>query len=63
MKKVFLVEIEYEELPENKYAHVLYDEGLVVTLENMMEGYIEAGSIRRGYLVGVQQVEEDINGI
>lgn len=47
MKKMFLVEIDYNELEENKDAHVLYDIGLEVTIENMMEGYLEHNSIKK----------------
>lgn len=57
-KKTFIVEIEYNELPENveKNADVLYDTGLEVTIENMMEGYIECDSIQKGYTVKVKQI-------
>lgn len=58
MKKTFIVEIEYEELPENaqKNTDVLYDVGLEVTIENMMEGYKKCGSIQGEYEVKVKQI-------
>jgi hypothetical protein len=57
MKKTFIVEIEYNELPENieKKAHVLYDTGVEVTIENMMEGYLECNSIESDYEVNVKE--------
>ncbi|WP_342489156.1 hypothetical protein MKX67_08860 [Cytobacillus sp. FSL W7-1323] len=58
MKKMFLVEIDYNELEENKDAHVLYDIGLEVTIENMMEGYLEHNSIKKGYAVKVKEINE-----
>lgn len=58
MKKTFIVEIEYNELPENvkKNADVLYDTGLEITVENMMDGYKETGSIQGDYKVNVKQI-------
>ncbi|MCK1999972.1 hypothetical protein MZM54_01065 [[Brevibacterium] frigoritolerans] len=58
MKKTFIVEIEYNELQENvkKNADVLYDNGLEITVENMMEGYKETGSIQGDYKVNVKQI-------
>lgn len=52
------MEIEYNELPENvkKNADVLYDTGLEITVENMMDGYKETGSIQGDYKVNVKQI-------
>lgn len=58
MKKTFVVEIEYEELPENvkQNADVLYDSALESYLENMMFDYKQHKSIIGDYEVKVKQV-------
>jgi hypothetical protein len=58
MKKTFIVEVDYEELPENveRNADVLYDLGLEVTLEDMMYSYKQTGSIKGDYEVNVKQI-------
>jgi hypothetical protein len=55
MKKTFIVEIEYNELPENleKNADVLYAEALEAFIEDMMYGYQETRSIIGNYEVNV----------
>jgi hypothetical protein len=55
MKKTFIVEIEYNELPENtkKNADVLYAESLEAYIEDMMYGYQETRSIIGNYEVTV----------
>jgi hypothetical protein len=58
MKKTFIVEIEYEELPENveKNADVLYAESLEAHVENVMFGYKQYKSIIGDYEVNVKQI-------
>jgi hypothetical protein len=59
MKKTFVVEIEYNELPENlkKNADVLYAEALEAFIEDMMYGYQETRSIVGNYEVNVKQID------
>ena len=59
MKKKFIVEIEYNELPENleNNADVLYDTGIEIAIENWMEGYKETNSIVGDYTVNAKQIE------
>jgi hypothetical protein len=58
MKKTFIVEIEYEELPENleQNADVITAVGLECTLEDMMFDYEQHKSIIGEYEVTVKQV-------
>ena len=63
MKKTFLVEIDYEETPQNirDNSPVLYDTAVECTLEDMMYGYASAQSISlsHGYNVDVTQLDEN----
>lgn len=58
MKKTFIVEIEYEELPENVHnnADVLYAEALEAQIENIMFDYEQHKSIIGEYEVKVKQI-------
>ena len=56
MKKKFIVEIDYTEKTPDE-GHVLYDVGIEVTLDSMMEGYIETNSIGKDYSVSVEEVK------
>lgn len=58
MKKMFVVEIEYDELQENieNNSPVLSEIGVEVALENMMEGYINVNSISKNYSLMVNEV-------
>jgi hypothetical protein len=58
MKKIFIVEVEYDELEENlkNKADVFYDTALEVHIENLMYGYVEAKSIKENYNVSVKQI-------
>jgi hypothetical protein len=58
MKKTFIVEVEYNELPENveKNADVFYALGLEVAVENLMDGFKETHSIEGDYTVNVKQI-------
>ncbi|PAE24017.1 hypothetical protein [Bacillus sp. 7894-2] len=62
MKKVFIVEVEYEELPENveRDAHVFNETALECAIEDLMFGYHQYKSIIQGnYEVNVRQIEGD----
>jgi len=58
MRKTFIVEIDYEELPENmaNNAEVLYEAALESFIEDVMFGYKTTGSIQGDYEVEVKQV-------
>lgn len=58
MKKTFIVEVEYEELEENKNGNsdVFYDVALEVSVENLMEEYKKTNSIQGDYAVSVKQI-------
>lgn len=55
MKKRFLVEIDYEELEENKDSPVLCDTSLEVAVDDLMYGYMKAKSIKEEYYVYVEE--------
>lgn len=59
MKKVFMVEIDYDELDENVKddSNVLSDVGLEIAVENLMEGYRSANSIMGYSEVRVKQLQ------
>jgi hypothetical protein len=59
MKKVFMVEIDYDELDENVKddSNVLSDVGLEIAVENFMEGYRSANSIKGYSEVKVRQLQ------
>jgi hypothetical protein len=58
MKKTFVVDVIYEELPENveKNADVFYDTALEVAVENLMESYKVNKSIKDEYVVIVRKI-------
>jgi hypothetical protein len=58
MKKVFIVEVEYEELPENveKNADVFYDIALENAVENLMYEYQKTNSIKGFKSINVKQI-------
>jgi hypothetical protein len=61
--KTFLVEIDYEETPQNinENSPVLYDTAVQCTLEDMMYGYASCKSISlsHGYSVNVKQIDNN----
>lgn len=59
MKKVFMVEIDYDELDENVKddSNVLSDVGLEIAVENLMEGYRSTNSIKGYSEVRVKQLQ------
>ena len=61
MKKTFIVEVEYQELPENveKDAHVFCETGVEVAVRDWMEGYKETNSIQGDYTVKVKPLEAE----
>lgn len=58
MKKVFMVEIEYEEAERNKEAHVLYDIPISIAIENLLDGYVTTENIERDYDFVVTEITE-----
>jgi hypothetical protein len=58
MKKTFIVEVEYEELPENikKNADVFTATSLECALEDLMFGYSQHKSIIGVYEVNAKQI-------
>ncbi len=58
MKKTFIVEIDYKELPENseKNAEVLYAEALEAHIDNLMFSYKQYKNIIGDYEVNVKQI-------
>ena len=59
MKRLFLVEIEYNELDSNvkDNSPVLGEVGVEIALENYMKGYDDTGSIKGEYSVTVNEVD------
>lgn len=59
MRKIFMVEIDYEELDENirSNSDVLCDVGLEIAVENVVEGYRYANSIKGYTEVKVRQLQ------
>lgn len=60
MKRVFMVEIEYNELEENilNETPVLNDIGVEIALEEYMEGYKKTSSIKGDFSVTVKEVDK-----
>lgn len=58
MKRVFMVEVEYNELKENisNKCEVLQEVGLEIALENFMEGFKESKSIEGDFNIKVKEV-------
>lgn len=61
MKRVFKLEIEYNELQENilNNSKVLGEVGLEIALENYMEGFKESKSIKGDFSIKVNEVGEN----
>lgn len=61
MKRVFKLEIEYNELQENilNNSKVLEEVGLEIALENYMEGFKESKSIKGDFSIKVNEVGEN----
>lgn len=59
MKKIFMVEIDYEELDENvkNNSEVLYDVGLEIAVENFVEEYRCTNFIKGYNEVKVRQLQ------
>lgn len=59
MKKVFIVEVDYEELEENvlKNADVFYDAALENAIEELMYRYKATNSIKGDYFVRVKEIK------
>ena len=57
MRKTFIVEVEYNESPENvkNGGDVLYETGIEIAMENLIENYKSTGSIIGDYDVKVKQ--------
>lgn len=61
MKRMFLVEIDYEELDENitNNTEVLQDISVEVAVDNLLCGYLETNSIKENYhSVSVREIRD-----
>lgn len=56
MKKVFMVELEYQEAERNKNAPVVYDTSLEMAIENYLEGFVQTENISKEYVLKVKEV-------
>lgn len=56
MKKVFKIEIDYQEAERNKNAHVLYDTSLEVAIEDYLDGFVQTENIDKEYTLKVTEV-------
>ena len=59
MKKVFMVEVDYEELGDNieNKCEVFNEVGLEIAVENLIEGYRKTNSIKGYNSVEVKEVK------